>query len=111
MPTPCGPNSLCKNVDSRAVCSCVANYVGRPPNCRPECVSNSECPTILACINEKCRDPCVGSCGLNAECRVVSHSPICMCIGGYSGDPFSGCTRVVVQSKLSLDFYVTNSSF
>lgn len=73
------------------MCSCVQNYIGRPPNCRPECSMNSECPGNLACIREKCQNPCTGSCGTHALCTVVKHIPICTCELGYTGDPFSGC--------------------
>lgn len=62
-----------------------------PPHCKPECISNSECPSHLACINQKCKDPCPGTCGNNAECRVVSHTPNCACVNGYTGDPFVQC--------------------
>lgn len=48
-------------------------------------------------MNLKCRDPCPGSCGANAECRVVSHTPTCVCVAGYTGDPFTQC--VVQQCK------------
>jgi hypothetical protein len=68
--------------------------IGNPPNCRPECVTNFDCSNDKACINQKCRDPCPGACGLNAECRVVSHVPNCQCISGYEGDPFTGCQPV-----------------
>lgn len=90
-PSPCGPNAECRVVGNQPSCSCLSNYIGAPPNCRPECVSNSECSPTLACINQKCRDPCPGICGTNAECRVVSHIPRCFCIQGYVGDPFSAC--------------------
>lgn len=72
-------------------CSCLPNYFGNPPNCKPECVNNAECPSNLACINLHCKDPCPGTCGQNAECRVVSHTPMCVCLPGYEGDPFSFC--------------------
>lgn len=68
--------------------------IGAPPNCRPECISNSECSFNLACMSQKCRDPCPGTCGSNAECRVVSHTPMCICKTGFAGDPFSQCTEV-----------------
>lgn len=42
-------------------------------------------------MNQKCKDPCLGSCGVNAECRVVSHTPMCVCPSDYSGDPFIQC--------------------
>lgn len=91
-PSPCGPNSQCRAIGESPSCSCLENFVGTPPNCKPECISNSECPNHLACINQKCKDPCPGTCGLNAECRVVSHTPNCVCIQGHIGDPFSQCT-------------------
>jgi hypothetical protein len=90
-PSPCGPNSQCREVGDSPSCSCLPGFVGSPPNCRPECVSNSECPSNLACINQKCKDPCPGTCGTNAECRVVSHTPMCVCAIGYTGDPFTQC--------------------
>jgi hypothetical protein len=91
VPSPCGPNSQCKSVGESPSCSCLENFVGSPPNCKPECIVNSECPSNLACLNQKCKDPCPGVCGSNAECRVVSHIPMCYCSAGFTGDPFSHC--------------------
>lgn len=93
-PSPCGPNAICRVVGDQASCSCLDGMIGAPPSCRPECVSNADCPSNLACMNQKCRDPCPGACGQNAECRVISHSPTCYCIQGYTGDPFSYCSVV-----------------
>lgn len=93
-PSPCGPNSVCRAIGDVPVCGCVENYIGQPPNCRPECTSDSECPSIHSCINEKCRDPCAGSCGFSALCSVVNHRPMCRCPEGYTGDPFSGCSAI-----------------
>lgn len=45
----------------------------------------------MACINEKCRDPCPGSCGSDAVCNVIKHTPICTCREGYVGDAFTAC--------------------
>lgn len=94
VPSPCGPNSQCRNINGQAVCSCGVGYLGSPPQCRPECVVSSECPIATACVNQKCTDPCPGICGHNAKCRVSNHSPICSCISGYSGDPFVQCNRI-----------------
>ncbi|KAL1451865.1 hypothetical protein WDU94_006201 [Cyamophila willieti] len=90
-PSPCGPYSQCRDIGGSPSCSCLPSYIGVPPNCRPECVMNSECPSHEACINEKCQDPCPGSCGYNADCKVINHTPICTCPQGYIGDAFSGC--------------------
>jgi len=104
VPSPCGPNSQCQVSSSGAVCSCVTNYIGRPPGCRPECSINSECPARMACINARCADPCIGSCGNNALCHVSLHAPVCMCEPGYSGDPFSGCYKII-ESRFFLGFF------
>lgn len=90
-PSPCGPNSRCQVVNDQAVCSCLPEYTGSPPGCRPECVVSSECSSNLACINQKCRNPCPGPCGIAAECNVIHHSPICACRAKYTGDPFTRC--------------------
>lgn len=100
LPNPCGPNSICRVNGHTSACSCLPNYIGRPPQCRPECTINSECPANLACINERCKDPCVGSCGISAVCNVVNHSPICTCQYLYTGDPFSGCHPVPSKSLI-----------
>lgn len=91
VPSPCGPFSACQVVNNRAVCTCLPNYFGQPPNCKPECVVNSECALTQACQNQQCKDPCPGSCGSNTECKTVNHIPVCYCIPGCTGDPFSGC--------------------
>lgn len=96
-PSPCGPNSQCQVINDTPSCSCMIEFIGTPPNCRPECISNSECPSQMACINRKCRDPCPGSCHPLANCYVVNHVPTCTCRIGYTGDPFVQCT--IMPSK------------
>jgi len=65
---------------------------GSPPSCRPECVSSSECELSKACKNNRCVDPCPeANCGINANCRVISHAPICSCKEKHQGDPFVRC--------------------
>lgn len=102
IPSPCGPFAICRVVEEHPVCSCITNYLGRPPYCRPECTSNSECPGNLACIREKCMDPCPGSCGSHASCTVIKHVPVCTCDEGYAGDPFSACS--IIPSKNLFQF-------
>lgn len=97
-PSPCGSYSECKNIENTPSCTCLPNYIGSPPNCRPECVNNAECSHNLACITQKCKDPCPGACGINAECRVISHTPNCFCINGYIGNPFVQCEFEISKS-------------
>lgn len=98
IPSPCGPYSICRDVNNHAVCSCIINYVGTPPACHPECTVSSECSLDKACVNQKCVDPCRGTCGENARCQVTNHNPICSCSVGYTGDPFVRC--IAEESKL-----------
>ena len=95
-PNPCGPNSSPpRNYGGQCQCSCLPEMIGSPPNCRPECVINSDCPSDKACINRKCQDPCPGLCGINARCEVRNHLPLCICLNGYIGDPFFQCNRPI----------------
>lgn len=98
-PSPCGPNSQCRSVNGQAVCTCLVGYMGSPPNCRPECIINSECSLDKACVNQKCVNPCPKPCGINANCKVINHSPICSCQTSYTGDPFTICN--LIKSKFT----------
>lgn len=87
-PTPCGPNAIC----SRGQCSCVAEYNGNPyVGCRPECVLHTDCPRDRACIRNKCTDPCLNTCGVNAICEVINHIPNCRCPEHQEGNAFIQC--------------------
>ena len=93
-PNPCGPYSNPpKVIGDRCNCTCLPEMIGSPPNCRPECIINADCPTDKACINRKCQDPCPGLCGINAKCEVLNRIPICICNTGFIGDPFAQCYR------------------
>lgn len=95
-PSPCGPNSICKISNDQPICTCQPNYLGSPPNCRPECLISSECSQQQTCINQKCKNPCDGVCGINTDCKVINHSPICTCKLQHTGDPFSRCYKGII---------------
>lgn len=105
-PSPCGPNSQCRTVNNQAVCSCLPSFIGSPPSCRPECTISAECPLDEACNNQKCINPCIGSCGYGARCEVINHNPICSCPAQYTGDPFSNCIPIgLCISVLNSKYY------
>lgn len=88
----CGNNALCTADDGIPKCHCIPPYIGNPyTGCKPECILNSDCVSNLACINQHCRDPCQGACGVNAVCEVTNHIPVCSCLTGYTGEPFQSC--------------------
>ncbi|XP_064459913.1 uncharacterized protein LOC135370150 isoform X1 [Ornithodoros turicata] len=117
-PTACGPNAQCRPVNHRAYCTCQPGYTGDPHvECsKVECVIDSECtvgkicqnyrciegcrsdvgcPEDKSCISRQCQNPCqfVGACGLNAECRTITHRLTCSCPPHTVGDPLTECHR------------------
>lgn len=94
-PTPCGANTICREQNGAGSCSCKPDFIGDPyTGCRPECTISSECPKSQACINNKCKDPCPGTCGINAECTVINHNPVCTCMIGFEGEPSRSCRPI-----------------
>lgn len=109
VPSPCGPLSQCRQTSGYASCACEENALGLPPNCRFECVQSSECQNNLACVRNRCVDPCPGTCGVGATCSVVRHVPICVCPEGMTGDPSYFCSPLPPQRKQFLLFpYLRN---
>lgn len=110
---PCGPKALCTNSRGSFKCQCPLNMVGDPYNdgCKKavECTEDSECPSAARCDNKlnKCKSVCeASSCGSNADCIAVDHSPHCSCRNGYEGDPedkVKGCRPKVVNCKSTQD--------
>lgn len=94
-PSPCGVNAECNVRNNAGSCTCLPDYFGDPYHeCRPECVLNTDCPKTRSCLNNKCKDPCPGMCGLNAECFVSNHAPTCSCLSGYTGNPSVACHEI-----------------
>lgn len=88
------------------LCTCLQNYFGDPySNCRPECTMNSDCPRNKACSNQRCVDPCPGTCGQAATCDVINHIPTCTCPTGTSGDPFVACREVKQPGECIIEYY------
>ncbi|KAG7170134.1 Neurogenic locus Notch protein-like 1 [Homarus americanus] len=102
-PDPCGSNANCqvgrnKIGEKVPVCTCPEYYIGNPLSaCQlGSCRSNNDCPSTQACYKYECKNPCVspaGSvCGINANCKVEKHVPICSCPEGYEGNPIQECS-------------------
>lgn len=100
----CGINAECKD-SSLGSCKCIENYFGNPYEiCRPECIINSDCPTNLACLQNKCQDPCKSLCGSLSHCVVTNHNPVCLCNPGYTGNPYDYC-KIERNSKQETLYY------
>lgn len=106
-PSPCGANAICKESHNAASCTCYPGYFGDPyVGCRPECVQNSDCAWDLACVNNKCVNPCSGACGINAECKVVHHTPSCFCLSEYTGNPLTACRKIIHDPSKAFALFV-----
>lgn len=66
--------------------------------CRTECDSDDDCDNDKTCTNTRCIDPCPGACGINAYCQGLQHKPICSCPAGYTGDAYSRCKNIELDS-------------
>lgn len=115
--TACGFGAKCHAQNHLAICRCPQGYTGNPyvgcrPEPRPECRSDPECPTRLACLDERCQDPCgvLSPCQRPAECLVSGSVPvrtmICVCPGGYVSSGSGTCRAtppVIVVGECSTD--------
>lgn len=102
-PSPCGAYATCREQNGAGSCQCLPDYFGNPyEGCRPECILNSDCPSNMACIQNKCKDPCPGSCAPNAECKTLNHLPSCNCLNRYTGDPYRFCNLYQLSKKLKI---------
>lgn len=99
---PCSPRAECRVQNHLAVCRCPPGFIGNPyvgcrPEPQPECKEDYECPSRLACINNKCQDPCaiLVPCINPAQCEVVGSVPvrtmICVCPPGYISSGSGTC--------------------
>lgn len=97
----CGPHS---QLQADCSCSkCLLNTVGQPPNCKPQCIVNSDCLSHQSCHENKCIDPCIDACGENTDCKTIRNKPVCSCKTGAKGDPYVKCTidQVVPDNECS----------
>jgi hypothetical protein len=59
------------------------------------CQSDEECSLAEKCLQGQCNNPCdeQSACGMNAECRVISHNKQCSCPPGFTGNHDVECVR------------------
>lgn len=104
-PNPCGSNAICRELNGIGSCQCQPEFFGDPyESCRPECLLNSECDANKVCIQNKCINPCPGTCSANAVCQVTNHIPSCTCLPGFRGDPYRLCQKEPERKKFFMTF-------
>lgn len=97
IPSPCGPNAECRiSSDNQVLCECLPGTTGDPTSVtgcdQVECNSDDDCTLDKICVGHRCQDPCLGTCGVGATCRVELHHPICKCKEGLHGNPLLRCS-------------------
>lgn len=99
---PCAPQAECTVQNHLALCKCPPSLEGNPYTaCRariePECTEDGDCPSLLACFNGHCKNPCteLEPCQRPAMCQTVSTLPvrtmICECPPGYISSGSGTC--------------------
>lgn len=102
-PNPCGPRAQCVVRNGSPTCVCPSGLKGDPTSltgCHDfECLTDDSCSDREACIGYRCRDPCPGSCGINTNCKVEKHHPVCFCNHGLTGNPLIRCFDIIPMPK------------
>lgn len=99
---PCSTRAECRVNNHIAMCKCPEGMIGNPYiECRtlpgPECTVDGDCPARMACLSNKCQNPCtvLEPCTRPSECEVVPSLPvrtmICVCPSGYVSSGSGTC--------------------
>lgn len=70
----------------------------------PQCVTDDDCADSQRCETQSkiCVDACYDKvCGINALCNATKHTPVCICITGYVGNPEIQCSKFNHQYRIS----------
>lgn len=111
----CGENAMCHVKKHMPICECPKNHTGDPfvecihmqmitptmPSIiHYECTMDDDCAANKTCTDNVCMNACNATyCGVQAECNVFNHHPVCSCRVGYTGDPNRGCYPMPLPSK------------
>lgn len=107
---PCSPRAECLVQNHMALCKCQPGFMGNPyvdckPEEQPECREDGDCPALLACLNNRCQNPCavIEPCQNPAKCQVVNSLPVrtmnCVCPPGYISSGSGTCKPVTAIVK------------
>ena len=108
MPDVCTVDQECKPFNHTAVCDCPPGFKGSPQTACTRvdidigCRADTDCPSLEACINRECKDPCeaLKPCAPSAVCEVKPTSPyrtmVCVCPPGTTGYAAIECVKVAV---------------
>lgn len=116
----CAPGAICTAKDHRPICTCPPGRSGDPylrgcttTQITPECTTDADCSSPLACVNSRCADLCIGNpCEEGLICKTVDILPLravaCVCPDGGRMAPDSGC-RAPPEAECSADSDCANS--
>lgn len=108
----CADSATCLGREHQAKCVCPPGMNGNPyVECsrsqqpveadKPECDVDADCPSMNACINSRCQNPCTiaNVCTLDQECRVLNTLPlrtvICQCPVDTVIDQNGRCKQII----------------
>ena len=111
---PCSTRANCIVQNHLPICKCQNQlsgnpYVGCQSRPQPECREDGDCPSLTACINNKCQNPCtaIEPCTAPAECRVLPNysvrSMVCVCPSGYISSGSGTCKPIIINADCRRD--------
>lgn len=109
---PCASDAQCRIKNHVALCRCPPGMSGNPytfcqEERKVECHEDADCPSILACFNNRCQNPCtvLEPCERPANCESISTLPvrtmICMCPSGYISDGVGKCKPIPAITEVA----------
>lgn len=104
----CADTAICTGRKHQPVCECPPGQTGNPnvacetlrQPLEPECRSDQDCPSKLACFNNRCENPCAKSnvCQSDQTCTVVDTLPVrtmmCRCPSDMVVDNSGRCVAI-----------------
>jgi hypothetical protein len=114
----CAETATCIGQQHQAKCHCPPGTTGSPyiechgekhTKPEPECRSDSDCSSQLACINQLCKNPCANGdvCTRDQECRVLDTLPLrtvlCQCPPDTIADNLGNCKPIRSQPECQVD--------
>lgn len=102
----CAPTARCIGQKHQPVCNCQSGTSGNPyVECssyreQPQCTADAECPSQLACINQRCENPCAQSnvCSPQQTCSILDTLPLrtimCRCPADMITDSSGRCVPI-----------------
>lgn len=110
--THCGQGAHCIAQNHNGLCKCNPGLNGNPyilckqDDPQPECLYDNDCSSTLACIDGRCKEPCLelNPCVNPSKCQALATLPVrtilCVCPDGYISSGSGTCKPIESVIKI-----------